>query len=362
MEFQVGDRIGSYKLIRRLGQGGMGTVYEVVHEKLGTHYALKVFTLENGPVDLLRKKFLAEGKILARLSHPNLVHVFDLGVDGPTGKVYFVMDLIGGGRGESLRSLADVAPGSVDEEQILSWFSELCEALSYVHAQGVVHRDIKLNNILLSDDGHVVLSDFGISKVVDNNLRVDMALTKTLVTGVVSANFVMGTVGYMAPEVAAGRACTPASDVYSLAVVLFRLLTNVWYDPALAPPNATAGGRQISSISLLEMFNYNWKDVLPAMLDTDPLRRPQDLKKLPERVRAVHGKALREPSFKRRLFLGLAAVLFLAALGGLGWLVANRSRIPQIEPPATVDPPQADFEIEFFGHHVNRSVKTEDGK
>ena len=85
MTFASGHKIGAYRIIRLLGQGGMGSVYEVEHEQLGVRYALKAFTLESGHVDLLKKKFLAEGKVLARLNDPHLVRVFDLNFDEPLG-------------------------------------------------------------------------------------------------------------------------------------------------------------------------------------------------------------------------------------------------------------------------------------
>ena len=94
MDFREGDEIGPYRVVRALGRGGMGAVYEVEHVNLGVRYALKAFTLDHGHVDLLRKRFLAEGKVLARLRHPNIARVFDLDVLDDGTFAYFVMDLV----------------------------------------------------------------------------------------------------------------------------------------------------------------------------------------------------------------------------------------------------------------------------
>ena len=161
MEMTSGQRLGVYRVIRLLGKGGMGAVYEVEHTQLGVHYALKAFTLEKGHVDTLKNKFLAEGKVLARLRNPNLVRVFDLNFDEATGTPYFVMDLVLSEDGNP-HTLSDIKTAELDEDCILQWFKELAAAVDYIHAQGVVHRDIKLGNVLLSTGKHVVLSDFGV--------------------------------------------------------------------------------------------------------------------------------------------------------------------------------------------------------
>ena len=281
------DIISVYRVLRPLGVGGMAAVYEVEHMSLGTRYALKVFTLEEGYVSLFRERFLAEGRILARLSHPGLVRVFDLGYDEARGALFFVMDLVTYKDGEP-HTFSDIAPGGATEDQIFAWFEELCASLAYVHSNGIVHRDIKLSNLLISRDKHVVLSDFGISKVNDAALQRSVAVSKTnvLPTGQEGA-LAMGTAGYVAPEVIAGREATRASDVYSLGVVFFRLLTNVWYDPCLAPSADSESSVGINSVTLLSQFRYDWKTVLPAMLSADPARRPVDLASLPALVKRV---------------------------------------------------------------------------
>ena len=118
MDFTARQVIGNYRIIRPLGEGGMAAVYEVEHLKLGVHYALKTFTLQEGHVELFRKRFSVEGKILARLNHPNLVRVIDLDLDEKAGALYYVMDLVLSEDGET-HTLADVKPGEADEAQVL---------------------------------------------------------------------------------------------------------------------------------------------------------------------------------------------------------------------------------------------------
>ena len=323
------DIISVYRVIRPLGEGGMAAVYEVEHLSLGAHYALKVFTLQEGYVNLFRERFLAEGRILARLSHPGLVRVFDLGYDEARGALFFVMDLVTYKDGEP-HTFSDIAPGGATEEQILGWFEELCASLSYVHSQGIVHRDIKLSNLLIAQDKHVVLSDFGISKVTDAKLGDSVAVEKT--SAIVTdreGRLAMGTAGYVAPEVIAGEEATPAADVYSLGVVFFRLLTNVWYDPCLAPTADESSSVAINSVTLLSQLKYDWKSVLPAMLSANPAERPLDLAALPARLKKrvesgkpqVTGRFLPFTALKPSRLMALAAAFVLAVtiIGGLAF-------------------------------------------
>ena len=332
--FSKNEIVGNYRIIRPLGEGGMAAVYEVEHLKLGVHYALKTFTLQEGHVELFRKRFSVEGKILARLNHPNLVRVIDLDLDEKAGALYYVMDLVLSEDGET-HTLADVKPGEADEAQVLGWFRQMCSALAYVHSQGIVHRDIKLNNILLAPDGRVVLSDFGISKVSDENLRSAVDVTKTMVTGMAQGRGVaMGTQGYMAPEVCRGEEATPAADVYSLGVAFFRLLTNVWYDPCLAPSADSGDVIAMNSVKLLEPFEYQWADVLPVMLDENPQKRPLNLIELPDRIAPVA-----QPETPKRFgakWKALIAAVVVIALGVGCWLYWGQSPQTQGQSPQTI--------------------------
>ena len=253
---------GVYRVVRLLGRGGMGEVYEVEHPQLGVHYALKAFAREAADADALRARFLAEGRLLARLDHPRLVRVHDLAVDAATGRPYFVMDLVLGaeGRPESLEDARRA--GTVTEERAAAWLADLRDALAYIHAAGVVHRDVKLENVLVDRDGHAVLSDFGVSRIFNRDLRAAAGLaTQTFTDAAGAVRPVMGTLGYLPPEVKAGGEATAAGDLYALGVLMFRLLTGIWYEDGT------------DAFSLLEPFELSWNDTLVPLLAADPAER-----------------------------------------------------------------------------------------
>ena len=204
-------KIGAYDVIRVLGKGGMSEVYEAENPRLGSRHALKVYTYRNDDPDV-RRRFDVEGRLLARLGHPRIVKVTDIG-ETDEGKPYFVMDLVLAPDGNP-KSLADVGDGEADEETIGRWYDDIRDALAYIHGKGVIHRDLKLQNVLIGPDGHAVLTDFGISRVFDpeggRNTVVDTV--QTLIGIRDGKKTVMGSVGYMAPEVEMGVAATERSD------------------------------------------------------------------------------------------------------------------------------------------------------
>ena len=336
MELRANDEIGPYRIVRALGQGGMGAVYEVEHIKLGVHYALKTFTLDHGHVDLFRKRFLAEGKVLARLSHPNIARVFDLDIVEGDELAFFVMDLVHYKDGESY-TLADIEVGGADEEHLVRWFAQLASAIDYIHGVGIVHRDIKLNNILLNDKGGVTLSDFGISKFEGERIRSEVNVSRTMVSmadGTVTGNLVMGTEGYMAPEILRGRDASAASDTYALGVTFFRLLTGMWYEPGT------------NALKLLEPFDSAWMEILPRMLEADPKKRPVNLTVLANKLKSsvttnslstIRTKIVNRPDCPRPCgqtlaglirhpwpWVGLGAAAALAIAAGV-WFLSGRS-------------------------------------
>ena len=251
-------KIGPYEVVRLLGKGGMSEVYEVENPRLGSRHALKLFTYEKDDPEV-RERFQVEGRLLARLNHPRIVKVTDFGTDESGGKPYFVMDLVLNERGE-LQLLSDVEPGTVDEETVGKWYDDLREGLAYIHANGVIHRDLKLQNVLIGPDGHAVLTDFGISKIFDakgDGVQI-VDTVRTLVKVREGRSLVMGSLGYMAPELEMGVAASPQSDWYALGVIIYRLLTGTWCDA------------RTDVVETLETYDPVWKRILPKLLHSNP--------------------------------------------------------------------------------------------
>jgi Tol biopolymer transport system component/predicted Ser/Thr protein kinase len=199
------SRLGEFLLVREIGRGGMGIVYEAEQEPLGRRVALKVLPAGAALDERLSIRFLKEARAAARLDHPGIVQVFTSGRD--QGVLYFAMELIEG------RSLADiVAGGPMAPDEAARIAAQVARALDHAHRSGLIHRDVKPENILLGPDGRPRITDFGLVHDVS-------AATFTL------SHHVLGTPAFIAPEQAIGEPVDPRSDVYGLGAVLYNLLT-----------------------------------------------------------------------------------------------------------------------------------------
>jgi eukaryotic-like serine/threonine-protein kinase len=197
---------GRYELQDKLGEGAMGVVYRARDVALGRVVALKMLSSEYGVEDELYKRFQREAEAIGRLSHPNIVQVFDLGE--AEGHLYMAMELL---EGEDLRQLIEkqVEVPLADRVRILR---EICEGLGYAHSRGVVHRDIKPANILVTTVGHVKLLDFGLARLA----------TRQTIT---RRGVILGTPDYMSPEQAMGKTVDSRSDIFSAGGVFYEFLT-----------------------------------------------------------------------------------------------------------------------------------------
>jgi len=198
-----GGRLGKYEIVRELGRGASSIVYEARDADLQRRVALKVLDAARIGADPLRR-FLREGRLLAKIRHPNVVQIHELGSDG--GKVFIAMELVDG----------QPFPGTADRDEAIRRLVAVARALDHVHRQGIVHRDLKPSNVLVEKSGRPVLMDFGVARSDDG------AATAATATGAV-----LGTPGYMAPEQLFGnvREIDARTDVYALGVLLFEVLT-----------------------------------------------------------------------------------------------------------------------------------------
>lgn len=346
---------GSYKVVRELGKGGMSEVYEVENVRLGSRHALKLFTY-SGDVVEVRDRFLAEGRLLAQLSHPRIVRVTDVGVDEASGRPYFVMDLIVQASGEPC-TLADVPPGGADEREIARWYEDLREGLAYIHGKGVIHRDLKLQNVLIGPDGHAVITDFGISKIRSKDLGEKVDPVQTIVRMRDGKNPLMGSLGYMAPELEMGQSASEASDWYSLGVLVFKLLTGVWYDAHMAVRET------------LETYDPVWLQILPKLLHANPQGREclswTELKEAADEEAAfkAEDELAGAKAKARHLYwtVGVSLILLLASLAvtvalGLRW----KSDVPDFESTVFIPGDELDDESKYERARIDAWVLTRD--
>ena len=210
-----------YELDQLLGQGGMGEVHLCRDARIGRRVALKRLRAQggSGSTPQARVRFLREARIQGQLEHPAVVPVYDLGRT-PDGAEFFTMKRIRG------RTLAEIlADGGTTRRKLLQAFSSVCLAVDYAHARGVLHRDLKPANLMLGDFGEVYVLDWGLAKIAsdpeDQGEKVDLGDS----SGQTIAGAILGTPGYAAPEVMAGKPAVARSDVYALGAILFELLT-----------------------------------------------------------------------------------------------------------------------------------------
>jgi len=255
-----------YRLQQRLGRGGSGEVFRATDERLHRKVALKLFEIGDAPPDDIRR-YAHEARVLSALAHPNLVALLDVGADTlpDVGSVAFlVMELV---EGRTLRET--IADGPLPPRVAADVGRQLALALGHAHGAGVVHRDVKPSNVLVAPDRSptgavdapalpVVLADFGI------------AVSPT--TGARTSRGSSGTAGYQSPEQALAAPAGPASDVYSLGLVLLECLTGERAYPG--DPLTSSLARLLDPVEIPPHFGRDWSRLLQAMTAHEPAARP----------------------------------------------------------------------------------------
>jgi serine/threonine-protein kinase len=240
---EPGARFAGFTVVRRLGSGGMGEVYLVEHPRLPRQEALKVLSETYTDNQEYRARFQREAELAASVWHPHLVALHDRGEDD--GRLWISMDYIDGS--DMARLVRTKYPAGMPVGEALQVITATASALDYAHGRGMLHRDVKPSNILVSEgpfhEQRIALADFGIARAID-----DMA-------GLTGTNFALGTVEYAAPEQLRGRAIDARADQYALAATAFQLLTG-------SPPFAGSGA--------VEVISQHLTDTPPSLGATKP--------------------------------------------------------------------------------------------
>ncbi|MGE5834111.1 MAG: serine/threonine-protein kinase, partial [Acidobacteriota bacterium] len=319
----IGTTLSHYTIDAKVGEGGMGTVYRARDTVLGRVVAIKVLSADAANDAELGPRILREAKAASKLNHPNIVTLYELGRSGETG--FLVMEYVDGA---SLG--AQIAPGGLPIDRVIDYAWQIADALAAAHEAGLVHRDMKPGNVMITPSRRVKVLDFGLARQLPVAAAAE---TRAATTEFMTREGMSGTVGYMAPEQIEGRPADARSDVFALGVVIFEMLTGrrpFAGDTAWRTMQATVDADP-PPVSELR------PDTSPALVRIVAralAKRPED--RYPTaRALADDLAALRTPTatmaapVRKRGWATIAAVssLALAAAGTIGWIWIRESRM-----------------------------------
>ncbi|MEA2238501.1 MAG: eukaryotic-like serine/threonine-protein kinase [Thermoanaerobaculia bacterium] len=332
------ERIAQYRILRRLGSGGMGEVYLAEDQRLSRQVALKIITPERSADESVRRRFLREAHAVAGLSHAGVAHVYDAGTDD--GLDFIAMEWI---EGETLTKRISAERIAIDE--ILDIAVQLADAVAEAHEHGIVHRDIKPSNVMITPRGRVKILDFGIARL-DESALPGQASDLTGTASQTNIGMLIGTANYMSPEQALGESADRRSDVFSIGVLLYELITH------RLPFAGKSTGDTLHRITSLEpepmaRFNYELpielERIVRKCLEKLPAHRYRSARELHTDLASITRDRSSAPSapwlgrarpMQRRVGFALAALLATAAVVAAILLLKNQHPVPPLPNPA----------------------------
>ena len=268
--------IAHYRILSKLGEGGMGEVYLAEDSRLRRKVALKILLPEVAQDSDRLARFLQEARAASALSHPNAAHIYEVGESN--GSHYLAMEYI---EGETLETRLTGDPLPLAE--IVSIGSQVAEALEAAHDRNIVHRDIKPANLMIGARGHVTVLDFGLAKFLPESADITSGGSQIATQFMTSGGVVMGTVAYMSPEQALGRAVDPRTDIFSLGVVIYRMATGKLPFAGTTPQETLARILE-GRVEAMARLNYElpeaFESIVRKCLDKDRDRRYQSAREL----------------------------------------------------------------------------------
>jgi Tol biopolymer transport system component/predicted Ser/Thr protein kinase len=326
-----------YRLLEKIGEGGMGVVYKALDTHLDRPVAIKVLPTEKTADPERRQRFIQEAKSASALHHPNIVVVHDIAAD--RGESFIVMEYV---EGRTLDRL--IGRKGIKLNQALGYAVQIADGLAKAHAAGIVHRDVKPTNIMVTGDGRVKILDFGLAKLMEDTEGEALGPTRTRAESErprTEEGFVVGTAAYMSPEQAEGKKVDARTDIFSFGAVLYEMLTGqkaFHRETKIRTLAAILREEPKPAGQINEALPGDVEQILGRCLRKDPQRRWQsisdlkvvliDLKEDSESGKLRPPAAATRPGRKTRILPAAAALLVIAVAGVLSWRLFFKARPP----------------------------------
>src|SRR4051795_13524031 len=326
----IGQRVGHYRVVEKIGAGGMGEVYRARDERLGRDVALKLIRPASSDNPDHLRRFEQEARAAAALNHPNIVAIYDVGFEGTTP--YIVAELL---EGKTLRQR--LSEGPIPVHHAAEYALQIAQGLSAAHARNIVHRDLKPENLFLTHDDRIKIHDFGVAKLQPAPSDNRSAESLTTVT---KHGALIGTVAYMSPEQLRAKVVDHRSDIFSLGAILYEMLTGLRaFRGETEVDTMTAVLREEPPATTLEeaAIPATYQDILRHCLEKEPENRFQSAKDLAFALQTLSGSAPQKiaigPARKRpRGALVAWALVAILAVATLLLGIAQMVHVPAESP------------------------------